>query len=196
MGWLPCQCYQRMEWLSVAVIAGRHHIITGRSSLTVGASPMTTANQMKDSVRQRGGTWVDGVTPLNKKGGEKMEEERNIYQIGTVPVIGIYGLVATPSLIKIQTIKKKIVEQMPELPPKHLIDQGDTAIRILGRVGPYVVVHSDSQQFLKIHRNDFVDHIRGILIKQLPESDERPNYDAIMEEAKQTFYKLPQMFEG
>ena len=124
-----------------------------------------------------------------------MNEEGNIYQMGLVPIIGEFNLVATPSLIKVQVIKKKLVEQMPETPLKILADHGDDVFRVLGRVGPHVVFHSDSQQFSKIHRNDFVDYTASTLHKMAPES-EKGNIKGIQQKALMKFNSIPQMFEG
>ena len=124
-----------------------------------------------------------------------MSEDRNIYQIGTAPLLGEFELVILPSLIKVQVIKKKIVEQMPEPPLTMLAKHGDKMFRVVGRVGPYVVFHSDSQQFSKIHRNDFVDYVMGVLVKAWPRN-ERVDTNKISEEAIKKFNSLPQMFEG
>ena len=124
-----------------------------------------------------------------------MNEEGNIYRMGLVPIVGEFNLVATPSLIKVQSIKKKMVDQMPETPLKMLADAGDVEFRVLGRVGPYVVFHSDSHQFSKIHRNDFEDYHMGIAIRKLP-VEERPDSNKLHEEAYAVFNKIPMMFEA
>lgn len=124
-----------------------------------------------------------------------MSEDRNVYQIGTVPFVGEFNLIAIPTLIKVQSIKKKFVDQMPEPPLKLLKEHGDEMFRIVGRVGPYVVFHSDSQQFSKIHRNEFVDYTVGTLIKLVPES-ERVDANELHQRAHKKFLKIPQMFEG
>lgn len=124
-----------------------------------------------------------------------MNEEGNIYRMGLVPIVGEFNLVATPSLIKVQTIKKKMVDQMPETPLKMLEDHGDKMFRVLGRVGPYVVFHVDSQQFTKIHRNEFVDYTVGSLIRLLPKN-EKADSNKLHTEANAVFNKIPQMFEG
>jgi hypothetical protein len=41
-------------------------------------------------------------------------KEAKVFDIGTVPLIGEFELIAIPTLIEVQTIKKKIVEQMSE----------------------------------------------------------------------------------
>jgi len=122
------------------------------------------------------------------------EEYKNIYQIGEVPLCGEFQLVAVPSLIAVQSIKKKFVEQMPETPLKLLAEHGDTIFRVIGRVGPYVVFHTDSQQFSKIHRNEFVDYAVGVAIKSLPE-DERPDSNSLHRDGILKFNGIPQMFE-
>jgi hypothetical protein len=133
---------------------------------------------------------------IKEKGGEKMTEEyRNIYEVGTVPLMGDFELVAIPSLIKVQVIKKKIVDQMSEPPLEKLQKSGDNKFRVLGRVGPYVVFHTDSHQFVKIHRNEYVDYAVSYLIKSLEESGEISPND-LQKQALEKFYQLPQMFEG
>ena len=80
------------------------------------------------------------------------QESKSVFQISLVPLCGEFELLAEPQLIRVQTIRKKLVEQMPETPLEMLAKNGDKQFRVVGRVGKYVVFHSNSQQFSKIHR--------------------------------------------
>ena len=123
------------------------------------------------------------------------EEHMNIHELALAPILGKFELVIIPSLIKVQVIKKKIVEQMSEPPIRVLEEAGNNSFKVIGRVGPYVVYHCDSHQFVKAHRNDFVDYVMAALVRIAPR-DKRIDHNKISEEAITKFNSLPQMFEG
>ena len=124
-----------------------------------------------------------------------MTEDKKVFELGTVPLIGKFELVAIPSLIEVQVIKKKIVDQMSEIPLKMLEEYGSNTFRVIGRVGPYAVFHSDSHQFVKIHRNDFTDYAQALMVRNAPK-DMTPDVKILSEESNKIFYRLPQLFEG
>ena len=123
------------------------------------------------------------------------EEHMNIHELALAPILGKFELVIIPSLIKVQVIKRKFVEQMSEPPIQMLEEAGDNSFKVIGRVGPYVIYHSDSQQFVKVHRNDFTDYVVIDLVRTAP-SDKRIDHNKIREEALAKFNSLPQIFEG
>jgi hypothetical protein len=83
---------------------------------------------------------------------------------------------------------------MREVHPSVLLNAGDTEFKVLGRVGPFAVLYSISQQYVRVHRNDFVDHLTSIMIKNEPK-DTRINANALHTEAQRQFYALLQLFE-
>jgi len=134
--------------------------------------------------------------PISKRKEVKnMTEDRKVFDIGTVPFVEEFTLVALPSLITVQSIKRAFVNQMTEPPLKMLKEHGDKEFRIVGRVGPYVVFHSDSQQFVKIHRSEFTDYVQSVLIQTSPRTDP-PDVKTLQREALKKFNEIPQIFEG
>ena len=91
-------------------------------------------------------------------------------------------------IAKIHQITNRIFKQM-------LKEYGDNEFRIVGRTGPYVIFHSDSQQFVKVHRSEFTDYVQTALIKSAPE-DETPDVRTLQKESLRKFNEIPQIFEG
>ncbi len=94
--------------------------------------------------------------------------------------------VADPALLRVQTIKRKFVEQMPRHEAKELPElTSQYDIEVVGTVPGFVILRLDNNQFHKVHRVDWIPHLIG----------KAADYKAALAEAHTAVNNYPQLFE-
>jgi len=109
-------------------------------------------------------------------------------EIKDTQLIGRIGLAQDVTLIKVQVIKKKYIEQMPKVEVRDLSDDAE----ILGHTdypGRWVVVN-DKGRLVRVHEHKFLSYWNHVVRLDM---DGTP--DGSIERANRTLEALPQIFQ-
>lgn len=83
---------------------------------------------------------------------------QNILALSTKPLVGEKKIVENASLIKVQVIKQKHVDQIKELNLKHGDSFTDLEMIILGRCDQWIIFSDQTKTLRKMARIDFIQY--------------------------------------
>ena len=81
-------------------------------------------------------------------------------EIKTKEFLGKHSLVENPELVKVLTIKKKYIEQMPSMELKYNPPYLPEVLEVFGRVLGLIIVRDTAGRFMKISKIDYWRYLK------------------------------------
>lgn len=121
---------------------------------------------------------------------------QNILALSTKPLIGEKKIVENASLIRVQVIKKKHVDQIKQLNLTHDDSFTDLEMIILGRCDQWIIFSDQTKALKKMSRVDFIEYSieEDSRIKDVEGSERRRAGRALADEIGKMLNTIPQLF--